>query len=64
MGVSRRTVNQIINGRRPITVDMAIGLGKSLGNGPDLWLNLQQKIDVWDALQKYEEEYAKVLTIA
>jgi len=43
---------------------MAIGLGKSLGNGPDLWLNLQQKIDVWDALQKYEEEYAKVLTIA
>jgi addiction module HigA family antidote len=63
LGVSRRTVNQIIQGRRPITVDMAIRIGKALGNGPNLWLNLQQNVDVWDALQKYEEEYKKVLTV-
>jgi len=35
-----------------------------VGNGPELWLNLQQKVDLWDALQKYEEEYEKVLTVA
>lgn len=64
LGVSRRTVNQIIRGHRPVTVDMAIRIGKALGNGPESWLNLQQKVDLWDALQKYEEEYAKVLTVA
>lgn len=64
LGVSRRTVNQIIQGHRPITVDMAIRIGKALGNGPELWLNLQQKVDIWDALQKYQEEYEKVLTVA
>lgn len=64
LGVSRRTVNQIIRGHRPVTVDMAIRLGKALGNGPESWLNLQQKVDLWDALQKYEEEYSKVLVVA
>jgi len=64
LGVSRRTVNQIIQGRRPVTVDMAIRIGKALGNGPELWLNLQQKVDLWDALQKYAEEYEKILTVA
>lgn len=64
LGVSRRTVNQIIQGHRPITVDMAIRIGKALGNGPELWLNLQQKVDLWDSLQKYKEEYEKVLTVA
>jgi antitoxin HigA-1 len=53
LGVSRRTV----------TVDMALRIGKAFGNGPELWLNLQQNVDVWDALQKYEEEYKKILTL-
>jgi addiction module HigA family antidote len=64
LGVSRRTINQIIQGHRPVTVDTAIRIGKALGNGPELWLNLQQKVDLWDALQKYEEDYEKVLTVA
>ena len=63
LGVSRRTVNEIIQGQRPITVDLAIRIGKALGNGPVLWLNLQQKVDVWDALHKYKEEYDKVPTV-
>ena len=44
LGVYRRTVNEIVQGRRAITVDMAIRIGKALGNGPQLWLNLQQKL--------------------
>jgi addiction module HigA family antidote len=64
LGVSRRTVNEIILGQRPITVDMAIRIGKALGNGPQLWLNLQQKVDIWDAVQKHSEEYEKVSTVA
>ncbi len=63
IGVSRRSVNEIIQGRRPITVDMAIRIGKALGNGPQLWLNLQQKVDIWDALQANREVYDKLTTI-
>jgi antitoxin HigA-1 len=63
LGVSNQTIQEIINGEKSITVDMAIRLGKALGNGPRLWLNLQQKIDVWDALQSHREEYNKVMTL-
>jgi plasmid maintenance system antidote protein VapI len=42
---------------------MAIRIGKAFGNGPELWLNLQQNVDVWDALQKYADEYEKILTL-
>ncbi|MBR8828634.1 MAG: HigA family addiction module antidote protein [Gomphosphaeria aponina SAG 52.96 = DSM 107014] len=63
LGISQQTVNEIIQGQQPITVDLAIRIGKALGNGHRLWLNLQQKVDVWDAWQVNEEEYEKVLTV-
>jgi addiction module HigA family antidote len=47
LGVSRRTVSEILHERRPITPDMAIRLGKLLGNGAGLWLRMQQALDVW-----------------
>src|SRR5437870_9591543 len=48
LNVSRRTINLIINGHQPITVDMALRLGKFCGNGPDIWLNLQRDVDLWN----------------
>ena len=47
LGVSRRTVSEILHERRPVTPDMAIRLGKLLGNGAGLWLHMQQALDVW-----------------
>ena len=63
LGVSNQTIQEIINGEKSITVDIAIRLGKALGNGHRLWLNLQQKVDVWDALQSHKEEYEQVMTL-
>ncbi|WP_375497894.1 HigA family addiction module antitoxin [uncultured Nostoc sp.] len=63
LGVSNQTIQEIIDGQRAITVDIAIRLGKALGNGPRLWLNLQQKVDLCDALQSYKEEYEQVMTL-
>lgn len=64
LGISAETVKNIILGQQPVTVDLAIRIGKALGNGHTLWLNLQQKIDVWNAWQIYKQEYDKVLTVA
>ena len=47
LGVSRRTVSEILHERRPVTPDMAIRLGKLLGNGSGLWLRMQQAVDLW-----------------
>jgi addiction module HigA family antidote len=51
LDVSPDTVEAIIQGRIPVTVDMAIRLGKALGNGPQLWINLQQKVDISDTIR-------------
>ena len=63
LGVSNQIVNDIIEGKQPITPDLAIRIGKALGNGHRLWLNLQQKVDVWDAWQVNQKEYDQVLTL-
>ncbi len=51
MGVSRRTVNELCTNKRSITVDTALMLEKVFGNTPAFWLNLQQRNDIWAALQ-------------
>ena len=57
-GVSRRTVSEILHGRRPITPDMAIRLGKLLSNGAGIWLRKQQALDVWKLEQ--EGDYSSI----
>ena len=47
LGVSRLTVSEILHEKRGVSPDMAIRLGKLLGNGPEIWLRMQQAIDVW-----------------
>jgi addiction module HigA family antidote len=49
LAVSRLSVNQIINGRRSITADMALRLAHVLGTTPEFWLNLQRDIDLYEA---------------
>jgi len=48
IGVSRRTVHEVVQERRPISVDMAQRLSRILGNSPQFWLNMQQAVDLWD----------------
>ena len=47
LGISRLTVSEILHEKRGVTADMAIRLGRLLGNGPELWLRMQQAVDIW-----------------
>lgn len=47
LGVSRRTVSEVLHERRPITPDMAIRIGKLLNTTPESWLRMQQSLDLW-----------------
>jgi addiction module HigA family antidote len=63
LGVSRRTVNEIINERRPVTVDMAHRLSRVFNTSPDVWLDLQRDVDVWEALEEHRREYDKIRSL-
>jgi addiction module HigA family antidote len=63
LGVSRRTVNELLQERRPVTVDMAHRLARALKTSPEVWLNMQQSVDIWDALDRYEHQYQAIKTI-
>ena len=52
LGVSRVTVSELLHEKRGVTPDMAIRLGKLLGNGPEIWLRMQQTLDVWTLEQR------------
>ena len=50
MGVSCKTINELCTNRRTITVDTALMLARAFGNSAEFWLNLQQRNDLWKAL--------------
>jgi addiction module HigA family antidote len=47
LGVSRQSLHAILAERASVTVEMAVRLGKLCGNGPRLWLRMQQAHDLW-----------------
>ena len=60
IGVSRATVNEVINGRRSLTPDMAHRLGRFFGNGAAVWLRMQATVQMWDALHMDQSVYASI----
>jgi len=52
LGVSFRAVNELINGKRSVTPEMALRLSKRFGTTPLFWLNLQANYDLWRAARK------------
>ena len=52
LGVSRRRVNELINGRRAITPDSAVRLAAYFGNDPTFWMHLQVAWDMHAAVRQ------------
>ncbi len=63
LGVSRQTLHAILAEKSAVTPEMAVRLGKLCGNGPGLWLRLQQAHDLWRAERELAEEVAKIPTL-
>ncbi len=49
LGVSRKTLSAILNGRSGISPEMAIRLSKAFDTSPESWLNQQMQYDLWEA---------------
>ena len=61
LGISRQMLMNILAGNRGISPLMAVRLGRSLGNDPRFWLNLQQSYDLWHAERKPEINAVKLI---
>ena len=46
LGISRQHLYDIMGAKKPVTAATALRLGRYLGNGPDLWINLQARYDL------------------
>lgn len=46
IGVSPRRINEIVHGKRRITADTALRLGRYLGTSAQFWVNLQSHYDL------------------
>jgi len=64
LGVSRQQLHRILAGTHPITIEMALRIGKFAGNGPGLWLRMQQAYDLWYAENRMIDELSRIETVA
>src|SRR5215470_16196841 len=55
MGVARKHVNELCNGRRSVTAPTALILARVFGNSPEFWLNVQRRTDLWEAMHSPSE---------
>lgn len=56
VGVPPRRINEIVHGKRAITADTALRLGKYFGTSAQFWLNLQTRYDLDLAEDRVSEQ--------
>ena len=54
-------VHDIVHGRRGISADTAIRLGRYFGTGPEFWYNLQSNYDLFVAQKELEGEISRIV---
>jgi antitoxin HigA-1 len=63
LGISRQTLYDILDEKQPVSPAMALRIGKLLGNGPELWINLQRAYDLATAERELAGEIKKIPTL-
>ena len=62
LNVSRQTLHRVLSGKSAVTPEMALRIGKFCGNGPDVWLRLQETFDLWHAARAIAPQLARIKT--
>ena len=55
LGVSRKTLSEFVNEKVMLSPSMAIRIAKATSTSPESWLNMQQKLTLWEAEQHLPE---------
>jgi len=52
IAVPPNRLSEVISGKRTMTADTALRLGRAFGMSPQFWMDLQTQVDLWDAERK------------
>ena len=63
LGVSRATLHRLMAGDIAMSPEMAVRIGKLVGNGAGLWLRLQAKYDEWETTRRLAKELKGIPTL-
>jgi len=55
LGITRKTLSDLLNGHTGVSPDMAIRLEKVFGSTADTWLRMQMQRDLWEARQRADD---------
>lgn len=55
LGVTRQTVNDIVREKQGLSADMCLRLARLFGTTPQFWLNMQEKVDLWNSMALHRE---------
>ena len=64
LGVSRKTLSAILNGRAGISPEMALRLSIAFDTSPESWLNQQTQYDLWQAKKEGKRLRVRKLSAA
>ena len=64
LGVSRKTLSAILNGRAGVSPEMAIRLSIAFNTSAESWLNQQLQYDLWHAERNRKRLHVAKLTAA
>lgn len=54
LGISRQHLHDVLAERKPVSPEVAVRLGKLLGNAPLFWIRLQGNYDAWHAAREVD----------
>ena len=60
LGVTRVSLSRVLNGKAGVSAEMAVRLGKWLGTGPEVWINMQAQYELWKAEQALKTLVRKI----
>ena len=63
LGVSRLSVSELLLGKRALSADMAIRIGRLTNTTPESWLRMQQALDLWE-LERDPKRYRHIEPVA
>lgn len=64
IGVSPMRVSHLLKGDRPVTAELALRMGRALGQTPQYWLNLQTTYDLNVAQTEMKDSLLAVRALA
>lgn len=61
LGVTRKALSELLNGKTGISVKMSIKLSKAFNTSVQMWLNMQSEYDLYHTLQEYQPDDVQVM---